>query len=231
MLRRQFQKVVVAWIVVAAEPLLFEAVIVCGSLLQLLGHFHPSDEHRTITASNAMLYSCRAHGCGHQEDRVSVRYRDRDTFGARRPPSSRALPSDPVSHEKNPECREAADVVALSLLEHARKSQRQTQPARQMKASGCSPSASEASCSEFQSNALATCRVRKRWSPTASVGQELYPRRVAWLGRGTWGRFSSSVPSVTSASSVFPPGAVGSKCSLERPLHNGRALCAKYFVF
>ncbi len=85
------------------------------------------------------------------------------------------------------------------------KNQRQTQPARQMKASGCSPSASEASCSEIQSNALATCRVRKRWSPTASVGQELYTRRIVWLGRSTWGRFSSSVPSVTSASSVFPP--------------------------
>ncbi len=60
-----------------------------------------SDEHRTITASNAMLYSCRTHGCGHQEDRVSIRYRD--TFGARRPPSSRALPSDPLAvfHEKD----------------------------------------------------------------------------------------------------------------------------------
>jgi hypothetical protein len=100
MLSCQFQNLVVAWIVVVAEPLLFEAVILCGSLLQLLGHSHPSDdsEHRTITASNAMLYSCRTHGCGHQQDRVSVRYRD--TFGARRPPSSRALPSHPVFHEK-----------------------------------------------------------------------------------------------------------------------------------
>jgi hypothetical protein len=100
MLRRQFQKQVVAWIVVVAEPRCFEAVIVCGSLFQLLGHFHPSDEHRTIqvTASNAVLYSCRTHGCGHQEDRAIVRYRD--TPGARRPPSSRALPSHPVFHEK-----------------------------------------------------------------------------------------------------------------------------------
>ena len=97
MLRRQFQKMVVAWIVVVAEPLLSYAVIVCGSLLQLLGHFHPSDEHRTITAPNAVLYSCRTYGCGHQEDRVIVRYSD--TFGARRPPSSRALPSDPHFHE------------------------------------------------------------------------------------------------------------------------------------
>jgi hypothetical protein len=98
MLRRQFQKQVVAWIVVVAEPSCFEAVIVSGSLLQLLGHFHPSDEHRTITASNAVLYSCRTYGCGHQEDRVIVRYSD--TFGARRPPSSQALPSDQVFHEK-----------------------------------------------------------------------------------------------------------------------------------
>ena len=97
MLRRQFQKQVVAWIVVVAEPRCFEAVIVSGSLLQLLGHLHPSDEHRTITASNAMLYSCRTHVHGHQEDRVIVRYRD--TFGARRPPSSQALPSDQVFHE------------------------------------------------------------------------------------------------------------------------------------
>ena len=100
MLRRQFQKHVVAWIVVVAEPSCFEAVIVSGSLLQLLGHFHPSDEHRTITASNAVLYSCRTYGCGHQEDRVIVRYSD--TFGARRPPSSQALPSDPHFHEKQP---------------------------------------------------------------------------------------------------------------------------------
>ena len=98
MLRRQFQKMVVAWIVVVAEPLLSYAVIVCGSLLQLLGHFHPSDEHRTITAPNAMLYSRRTHVRGHQEDRVSIRYCD--TFGARRPPSSQALPSDRVFHEK-----------------------------------------------------------------------------------------------------------------------------------
>ena len=60
MLRRQFQKQVVAWIVVVAEPRCFEAVIVSGSLLQLLGHFHPSDEHRTITASNAVLYTVAA---------------------------------------------------------------------------------------------------------------------------------------------------------------------------
>ena len=46
-----------------------------------------------------MLDSCRTHVCGHQEDRVSVRYRD--TFGARRPPSSQALPSDQVFHEKS----------------------------------------------------------------------------------------------------------------------------------
>jgi hypothetical protein len=45
-----------------------------------------------------MLYSCRTHVCGHQEDRVIVRYRD--TFDARRPPSSQALPSDQVFHEK-----------------------------------------------------------------------------------------------------------------------------------
>ena len=89
---------VVAWIVVVAEPQCFSAVIVCGSLLQLLGHSHPSDEHRTITAPNAMLYSRRTHVCGHQEDRVSIRYCD--TSGARRPPSSRALPSDEVFHEK-----------------------------------------------------------------------------------------------------------------------------------
>ena len=88
MLSCQFQnfKLVVTWIVVVAEPRCFEAVVVSGSLLQLLGHFHPSDEHRTITASNAVLYSCRTYGCGHQEDRVIVRYSD--TFGARRPPSS-----------------------------------------------------------------------------------------------------------------------------------------------
>ncbi len=100
MLSCQFQKLVVAVGIVDASHMLFMAVIVCGSLLQLLGHFHPSDEHRTITASNAVLYSCRTHGCGHQEDRVIVRYRD--TFGARRPPSSQALPSDQVFHEKNP---------------------------------------------------------------------------------------------------------------------------------
>ena len=46
-----------------------------------------------------MLYSRRMHVCGHQEDRVSIRYCD--TFGARRPPSSQALPSDQVFHEKN----------------------------------------------------------------------------------------------------------------------------------
>jgi hypothetical protein len=99
MLSCQFQNLVVTWIVVVAEPRCFEAVIVSGSLLQLLGHLHPSDEHRTITASNAMLYSCRTHVHGHQEDRVSIRYCD--TFGARRPPSSQALPSDQVFHEKN----------------------------------------------------------------------------------------------------------------------------------
>ncbi len=92
MLSCQFQKLVVAVGIVDASHMLFAAVIVCGSLLQLLGHFHPSDEHRTITASNAMLYSCRTHVCGHQEDRVIVRYRD--TFGDRRPPSSQALVSD-----------------------------------------------------------------------------------------------------------------------------------------
>jgi hypothetical protein len=92
MLSCQFQNLVVTWIVVVAEPRCFEAVIVSGSLLQLLGHFHPSDEHRTITASNAVLYSCRTYDCGHQEDRVIVRYSD--TLGARRPPSSQALPSD-----------------------------------------------------------------------------------------------------------------------------------------
>ena len=97
MLSVQFQNSVVAVGIVDASHMLVEAVIVCGSLLQLLGHFHPSDEHRTITASNAVLYSCRTHVCGHQEDRVIVRYRD--TFGARRPPSSRALPSDPFFHE------------------------------------------------------------------------------------------------------------------------------------
>ena len=99
MLRRQFQNQDVAWIVVVAEPLFIEAVIVSGSLLQLLGHFHPSDEHRTITAPNAMLYSRRTHVRGHQQDRVSIRYCD--TFGARRPPSSQALPSDQVLHEKS----------------------------------------------------------------------------------------------------------------------------------
>ena len=98
MLSVQFQNSVVAVGIVDASHMLVEAVIVCGSLLQLLGHFHPSDEHRTITASNAMLYSCRTHVCGHQEDRVIVRYCD--TFGARRPPSSQALPSDHVFHEK-----------------------------------------------------------------------------------------------------------------------------------
>ena len=96
MLSCQFQNSVVAVGIVDASHMLVEAVIVCGSLLQLLGHFHPSDEHRTITASNAVLYSCRTHGCGHQEDRVIVRYRD--TFGARRPPSSRAPLSHPVFH-------------------------------------------------------------------------------------------------------------------------------------
>ncbi len=99
MLSCQFQNLVVTWIVVVAEPRCFEAVIVSGSLLQLLGHFHPSDEHRTITAPNAMLYSRRTHVRGHQEDRVSIRYCD--TFGARRPPSSQALPSDQV-FQKNP---------------------------------------------------------------------------------------------------------------------------------
>jgi len=59
MLSCQFQNLVVTWIVVVAEPRCFEAVIVSGSLLQLLGHLHPSDEHRTITASNAMLYTSR----------------------------------------------------------------------------------------------------------------------------------------------------------------------------
>jgi hypothetical protein len=98
MLSRQLQKMIVAWIVVVAQPRCFSAVIVCGSLLQLLGHSHPSDEHRTITAPNAMLYSRRTHVCGHQEDRVSIRYCD--TFGARRPPSSQALPSDQVFQKK-----------------------------------------------------------------------------------------------------------------------------------
>ena len=86
MLSVQFQNSVVAVGIVDASHMLVEAVIVCGSLLQLLGHFHPSDEHRTITASNAVLYSCRTYGCGHREDRVIIRYSD--TFGARRPPSS-----------------------------------------------------------------------------------------------------------------------------------------------
>ncbi len=100
MLNCQFQNLVVTWIVVVAEPRCFEAVIVSGSLLQLLDHLHPSDEHRTITASNAMLYSCRTHVHGHQEDRVSIRYCD--TFGARRPPSSQALPSDQVFQKNSP---------------------------------------------------------------------------------------------------------------------------------
>ncbi len=98
MLSVQFQNSVVAVGKVDASHMLVEAVIVCGSLLQLLGHFHPSDEHRTITASNAVLYSCRTHGCGHQEDLVIVRYHD--TFGARQPPSSRAPLSDSVFHGK-----------------------------------------------------------------------------------------------------------------------------------
>jgi hypothetical protein len=72
-------------------------VIVSGSILQLLGHLRPNDEHRTITSANSMLYSRRMHNFGHQEERVSIRYCD--TFGARRPPSSQALPSDQVFHE------------------------------------------------------------------------------------------------------------------------------------
>jgi hypothetical protein len=47
-----------------------------------------------------MLYSRRTHVRGHQEDRVSIRYCD--TFGARRPPSSQALPSDQVFHISDP---------------------------------------------------------------------------------------------------------------------------------
>jgi hypothetical protein len=98
MLSCQFQKLVVAVGIVDAGHLCYNAVIVRGSFLQLLGHsHHPSDEHRTITASNAMLDSRRTHVRGHQEDRVSIRYCG--TFGARRPPSSQALPSDQVSHE------------------------------------------------------------------------------------------------------------------------------------
>ncbi len=118
MLSCQFQNLVVAVGIVDASHMFFEAVIVCGSLLQLLGHFHPSDEHRTITASNAMLYSCRTHVCGHQEDRVIVRYRD--TFGARRPPSSQALPSDHVFHEKTPPA--AADRTEARALPDAQNS-------------------------------------------------------------------------------------------------------------
>jgi hypothetical protein len=90
MLSCQFQKLVVAVGIVDAGHLCYNAVIVCGSFLQLLGHSHPSDEHRTITASNAMLYSRRTHVRWHQEDRVSIRYCD--TFGARRP----ILPSPPI---------------------------------------------------------------------------------------------------------------------------------------
>ncbi len=103
MLSCQFQNSVVAVGIVDkildAGHWCYSAVIVRGSFLQLLGHSHFS-EHRAITASNAMLDSCRTHVCGHQEDRVIVRYRD--TFGARRPPSSQALPSDQVFHEKAP---------------------------------------------------------------------------------------------------------------------------------
>ena len=69
-----------------------------SSILQLWGYAYPTDEHRTVTAPSLMFYSRRTHDCGHWEDRVSVRYCD--TFGARRPPSSQALPSDQVFHEK-----------------------------------------------------------------------------------------------------------------------------------
>ncbi len=115
MLRRQFQTMVVAWIVVVAEPLLSYAVIVCGSLLQLLGHFHPSDEHRTITAPNVMLYSRRTHVRGHQEDRVSIRYCD--TFGARRPPSSQALPSEHVFHDQRAQLRRCQWLLSAGKLQ------------------------------------------------------------------------------------------------------------------
>ena len=99
MLSCQFQKLVVAVGIVDAGHLCYNAVIVCGSFLQLLGHSH-INEHRTITASNSMLDSRRTHVRGHQEGRVSIRYCD--TCGARRPPSSQALPSDQVFHEKTP---------------------------------------------------------------------------------------------------------------------------------
>jgi hypothetical protein len=89
MLSRQFQKLIVAVLLTGRcrDPRL-SAVAVSGGNLQLLGHLRPNDEHRTITAPNAMLYSRH----------VSVRYCDMP--GARRPPSSEALPSDPVFHEK-----------------------------------------------------------------------------------------------------------------------------------
>jgi hypothetical protein len=66
MLSRQFQKLVAAEFIVVAGPLYSRAVIVShGSILQLWGHVSPTDEHRTITAPDAMLYSRRMHVCGH----------------------------------------------------------------------------------------------------------------------------------------------------------------------
>ena len=56
MLSVQFQNSVVAVGIVDAGHWCYSAVIVRGSFLQLLGHSHFS-EHRTITASNAMLDS------------------------------------------------------------------------------------------------------------------------------------------------------------------------------
>jgi hypothetical protein len=65
----------------------------------------PSDTRWTITTSNPSRYSRRTKDCGHWEDRVVVRYIN--SLGARRRPSSHALPSHPVFHETPKHIRDA----------------------------------------------------------------------------------------------------------------------------
>ncbi len=72
---------------------------------------------------------------------------------------------------------------------------------------------------------------------TASVGQELYPMEsqtssLAWEKYVEPFQLLGAVSDQRLLLGMYEfPSAVGSKCSLERPLHKGRALCAKYFVF
>jgi hypothetical protein len=72
----------------------------------------PSDTRWTITTSNPSRYSRRTKICGQWEDRVVVRYIN--SLGARRRPSSHALPSDPVFHETNPGRNRLAAKVAYA---------------------------------------------------------------------------------------------------------------------